>query len=152
MSVDRTNLIGRWLKVVTYTVRRDDVEDFLPLARGESVPGLNEETGKSETSDGPVIPPSFVPFVVCRSLLRAFDWERDFLFRYDTGTAMFGEQELQYARPLQIGDVLTVRSHISDVYQKRGKSVFDVIEVRFTGSNVTCLPVFSGAQSYLLFD
>ena len=152
MSVDRTNLVGRDLKVVTYTVRRDDVEDFLPLVRYGAVPGVIEKMEESETASEFVIPPSFVPFVVCLTLLRAFDWERDFLFQYDTGTALFGEQELQYGRPLAIGDLLIVRSHISDVFQKRGKSLFDVIEVHFSGSDATSLPVFSGAQSYLLFD
>ena len=64
---------------------------------------------------------------------------------------MFGEQELEYLRPLYVGETLTVRSEVADVYEKKGKRAFDVIQVRFTATDASEVVAFQGAQSYILF-
>jgi acyl dehydratase len=84
-------------------------------------------------------------------MLRSFDWEKDFFLDYRTGTAMFGEQELEYLRPLYVGETLTIQGSVADVYEKRGKRVFDVAWVRFTATDESGTIAFQGAQSYILF-
>ena len=148
---DRTGLIGRVLSPVRYTIRADDIQDYLPVAGEERAAFLNDQGAKAAGYERRVIPPSFAPFIAVQALIRSFDWEKDFLFNYRTGTAMFGEQELAYVRPLYVGETLTVRSEVADVYEKHGKSRFDVIQVRFTATDETEAVAFQGAQSYILF-
>jgi len=85
-------------------------------------------------------------------LLKTFDWGDDFLFDYRTGTAMFGEQSIEFHRPLRVGESVTISAAISDVYEKQGKRRFDVIEVSFqiSGSEEGDR-LMSGQQSYILF-
>ena len=148
---ERTRLIGRTLSTVRYTIREDDIQDYLPVAGEEQAAFLNDEGARAAGYERRVIPPSFAPFVAVQALLRSFDWEKDFLFNYRTGTAMFGEQELEYLRPLYVGETLTIRAEVADVYEKQGKSTFDVIQVRFTATDETEAAAFQGAQSYILF-
>ena len=151
MTPDRTTLIGKVLEPVRYTIREDDIQDYLPVAGEEQAVFLSDEAAQAAGYERRVIPPSFAPFVAVQALLRAFDWERDFLFNYRTGTAMFGEQELEYLRPLYVGETLTVRSEVADVYEKKGKRTFDVIQVRFTATDDSAAVAFQGTQSYILF-
>ncbi len=151
MAVDRTSLIGKVLEPVTYTIRADDIQDYLPVSGEEQAAFLSDEQAQAAGYERRVIPPSFAPFVAVLALLRAFDWERDFLFNYRTGTAMFGEQELAYLRPLYVGETLTVRSEVADVYEKKGKRAFDVLQVRFTATDASEAVALQGAQSYILF-
>lgn len=150
-SPDRTTLIGRVLSPVVYTIREDDIQDYLPVAGEEHEVFLSDEDSRAAGYERRVIPPSFAPFVAVDALLRAFDWEKDFFFNYRTGTAMFGEQELEYLRPLYVGETLTVCAEIADVYEKQGKRTFDVIEVRVTATDEAETVAFRGAQSYILF-
>ena len=64
---------------------------------------------------------------------------------------MFGEQELEYLRPLYVGETLTIRAEIVDVYEKQGKRTFDVIQVSVTATDEAETVAFRGAQSYILF-
>ena len=148
---DRTTLIGRVLSPVVYTIREDDIQDYLPIAGEEHEVFLSDEDSRAAGYERRVIPPSFAPFVAVDALLRSFDWEKDFFFNYRTGTAMFGEQGLEYLRPLYVGETLTVRAEIVDVYEKQGKRTFDVIQVRVTATDEAETVAFRGAQSYILF-
>ncbi len=148
---DRTCLIGRAPSPVHYTIREDDIQDHLPVAGEEQAAFPSDEAAQAAGYERRAIPPSFAPFVAVQALLRAFDRERDFLFDYRTGTAMFGEQELEYLRPLYADETLTVRSAVADVYEKTGKRAFDVIQVRFTAKDAAEVVAFQGVQSYILF-
>ena len=148
---DRTDLIGRVLKPVSYTIREDDLDMYLPVAGEEHAAFSNDEAAKAVGYVRRVTPPSFAPFVAVQALLRTFDWETDFRFDYRTGTAMFGEQELEYRRPLYVGETLTVRAEVADVYEKQGKRRFDVIQVSFTAADESGNTAFHGVQSYILF-
>ena len=148
---DRTTLIGRVLSPVVYTIREDDIQDYLPIAGEEHEVFRSDEDSRAAGYERRVIPPSFAPFVAVDALLRSFDWEKDFFFNYRTGTAMFGEQGLEYLRPLYVGETLTVRAEIVDVYEKQGKRTFDVIQVRVTATDEAETVAFRGAQSYILF-
>ena len=159
MDIDRTTLIGRKLRSATYTVTEVDVKDFLGVVDEPGFVATCTESGASEvtassssTADAPLAPPSFAPFVAVLGLLKTFDWQDDFLFDYRTGTAMFGEQAIEFHRPLRVGESVAIAASISDVYEKQGKSLFDVIEVTFeiTGS-AEGDRLMSGQQSYILF-
>ena len=152
MTVDRTALIGRPLRAATYTVSEVDVNDFLGVvAEPDFAPTDGSESG-AEAASGRLAPPSFAPFVAVLGLLRTFDWQEDFLFDYRTGTAMFGEQSIEFHRPLMVGQSVAINAVVSDVYEKQGKQTFDVVEVTFdikTGEEGELL--MSGQQSYILF-
>jgi len=157
LDVDRTTLIGRALRPATYTVTEVDVNDFLGVVDEPAfVATGDEQAAGAATVSAPtgsrLAPPSFAPFVAVLGLLKTFDWGDDFLFDYRTGTAMFGEQSIEFHRPLRVGESVAISAAISDVYEKQGKRRFDVIEVSFqiSGSEEGD-PLMSGQQSYILF-
>ena len=152
MTVDRTVLIGRPPRAATYTVSEVDVNDFLGVvAERDFAPTDGSESGAAAAS-GRLAPPSFAPSVAVLGLLKTFDWQKDFLFDYRTGTAMFGEQSIEFHRPLMVGESVAISAVISDVYEKQGKQTFDVVEVTFdiTRREEGDL-LMSGQQSYILF-
>ena len=155
--MDRRTLIGRALRPATYTVTEVDVNDFLGVVDEPGFAVTRTESCASEMTplaadDAPLAPPSFAPFVAVLGLLKTFDWQDDFLFDYRTGTAMFGEQSIEFHRPLRVGESVAISAAISDVYEKQGKRRFDVIEVSFqiSGSEEGDR-LMSGQQSYILF-
>ena len=152
MTVDRTALIDRPLRAATYTVSEVDVNDFLGVVAEPNFAPTGGSEGSAEEATGRLAPPSFAPFVAVLGLLKTFDWQDDFLFDYRTGTAMFGEQSIDFHRPLLVGQSVGISAVISDVYEKQGKQTFDVVEVTFdikTGEEGELL--MSGQQSYILF-
>jgi hydroxyacyl-ACP dehydratase HTD2-like protein with hotdog domain len=65
---------------------------------------------------------------------------------------MFGEQSIEFHRPLVVGESVAITAAISDVYEKQGKNRFDVIEVTFSIASVEEEDLLmSGQQSYILF-
>jgi len=152
LNVDRTALIGRPLRAANYTVSEVDVNDFLGVVAEPNFAPTDGSGGSAEEAKGRLVPPSFAPFVAVLGLLKTFDWQDDFLFDYKTGTAMFGEQSIDFHRPLSVGQSVAISAVISDVYEKQGKQTFDVVEVTFdikTGEEGELL--MSGQQSYILF-
>ncbi len=153
MTPDRSGLVGRQLRKATYTVSEVDVNDFLGVVKepGFAAPAMDSEID-AEIVARRLAPPSFAPFVAVLGLLKTFDWQDDFLFDYRTGTAMFGEQSIEFHRPLVVGESVAITAAISDVYEKQGKNRFDVIEVTFSIASVEKEDLLmSGQQSYILF-
>ncbi len=151
MTPDRKTLIGKIFSAVTYVIRSDDIQDYLPVAGEEHQAFLSDEGARAAGYERRIIPPSFAPFVAVVALLRSFDWKEDFFLDYRTGTAMFGEQELEYLRPLHVGETLTFQSRVTDVYEKQGKRTFDVVWVSFTAADEGGALALRGAQSYIIF-
>ena len=158
MTVERTALIGRPLRTATYAVSEVDVNDFLGVVTEPETMAVAAVEDLASTGDDAMttlprtVPPSFAPFVAVLGLLKTFDWQEDFLFDYRTGTAMFGEQSIEFHRPLMVGQSVAINAVVSDVYEKQGKQTFDVVEVTFdikTGEEGELL--MSGQQSYILF-
>jgi len=155
--MDRRTLIGRALRPATYTVTEVDVNDFLGVVDEPGFAATRNESSSSEVTASArggarLAPPSFAPFVAVLGLLKTFDWQDDFLFDYRTGTAMFGEQSIEFHRPLRVGESVAIAASISDVYEKQGKSLFDVIEVTFEiTASAEGDRLMSGQQSYILF-
>jgi len=152
LTVDRTALIGRPLRAASYTVSEVDVNDFLGVVAEPNFAPADGSGGSAEEVTGRLVPPSFAPFVAVLGLLKTFDWQDDFLFDYRTGTAMFGEQSIDFHRPLLVGQSVAISAAISDVYEKQGKQTFDVVEVTFDiKSREEGDLLMSGQQSYILF-
>jgi acyl dehydratase len=151
MTPDRKTLIGRVFPDVIYVINEQDINDYVPVAEESHPAFVNDAGARAAGYDRRVIPPSFAPYIAVIGLLRAFDWEKDFYMDYKKDTAMFGEQELEYLRPLYVGETLTVHSSVSDVYEKKGKRTFDVAQVTFTVTDKTGALVMRGAQSYIIF-
>lgn len=152
MTVYRTVLIGRPLRAANYTVSEVDVNDFLGVVAEPNFAPTDGSGGSAEEVTGRLVPPSFAPFVAVLGLLKTFDWQDDFLFDYRTGTAMFGEQSIDFHRPLLVGQSVAISAAISDVYEKQGKQTFDVVEVTFDiKSREEGDLLMSGQQSYILF-
>ena len=152
MTVDRIALIGRPLRAASYTVSEVDVNDFLGVVAEPNFAPTDGSGGSAEEATGRLAPPSFAPFVAVLGLLKTFDWQDDFLFDYRTGTAMFGEQSIDFHRPLLVGQSVGISAVISDVYEKQGKQTFDVVEVTFDiKSREEGDLLMSGQQSYILF-
>ena len=153
MTPDRSGLVGRQLRKATYTVSEVDVNDFLGVVTEPAfaAPGMGSEND-AEIVARRLAPPSFAPFVAVLGLLKTLDWQEDFLFDYRTGTAMFGEQSIEFHRPLLVGESVAISAAISDVYEKQGKQTFDVVEVAFEiKSSEEGDLLMSGQQSYILF-
>jgi len=151
MTPDRKTLIGRVFPDVKYHISEQDIKDYLPVAEETHPSFLNDAEARTTGYERRVIPPSFAPYISIIGLLRAFDWKEDFYLDYKTGTAMFGEQELEYLRPLYVGETLTIHSSITDVYEKTGKRTFDVAKITFTVTDEHGTLALRGAQSYILF-
>jgi len=151
MTPDRKTIIGKVLRVVQYRLSEEDIKDYLPVAEEEHAAFISDVAAQAVGYERRVIPPSFAPYISILALLRAFDWKEDFYFDYATGTVMFGEQELEYLRPLYVGETLTIHSSVSDVYEKRGKRPFDVIQVKFSVSDEQSISAMRGVQSYIIF-
>lgn len=148
---DRKTLIGRVFPDVKYVINEQDIADYLPVAEESHPAFIDDANARAAGYERRVIPPSFAPYIAVIGLLRSFDWERDFYMDYKKDTVMFGEQELEYLRPLYVGETLTVHSGVSDVYEKKGKRTFDVAQVTFTVTDEAGALVMRGAQSYIIF-
>jgi acyl dehydratase len=150
MTPDRKTLIGRTFPAVKCVISEENVRDYIPVAGEEHPAFLSDEAARAAGYPRRVIPPSFAPFVAL-GLLRSFDWEKDFFLDYRTGTAMFGEQELEYLRPLYVGETLTIQGTVFDVYEKQGKKPFDVARVRLTATDEGGATAFHGAVAFIIF-
>jgi hypothetical protein len=151
MTPDRKTLIGRMFPAVTYVINEDDIKDYLPVAGEEHPAFRSDEEAHTAGYERRVIPPSFAPYIAILGMLRSFDWEKDFFLDYKTGTAMFGEQELEYLRPLYVGEILTIQGTVVDVYEKQGKRLFDVAKVSVKVTDAQGAIAVQGALSYILF-
>src|SRR5262245_25566853 len=151
MTPDRKTLIGRVFPDVKYRIDEEDIKDYVAVAEETHLSFMNDADARATGYERRVIPPSFGPYISIIGLLRAFDWKDDFYLDYKTGTAMFGEQELEYLRPLYVGETLTIQGTVVDVYEKQGKRLFDVAKVSVKVTDAKGALTIQGALSYILF-
>ena len=147
---DRKTLIGRVFPDVTYVINAQDINDYVPVAE-ESHAAFVDDAGarrrvRTARDSSLVCSVYFHHWLVTRVRLG-----KRFYMDYKKDTAMFGEQELEYLRPLYVGETLTVHSAVSDVYEKKGKRTFDVAQITFTITDESGAVAMRGAQSYIIF-
>ncbi|MFC1823796.1 MaoC family dehydratase N-terminal domain-containing protein [Thermodesulfobacteriota bacterium] len=149
MAPDRKTLIGKTFPPIKCVIDEDDLNTYLRVT-GEEHPAYYHDADAQEAGyKHRVIPPSYGPFLAL--LFRSFDWGKDFLLDMRTGTVVFGEQELEYLRPICFGETLYVQGTVSDVFEKQGKKLFDVIVMNLTGKDEKGNTAFQGALDYIIF-
>jgi len=121
-EVDRS-ILGQWGPASEMRVELGKVREFAKAVRA----GADAITG-----DGAVAPPTF--------LMTIAHWLGDLGktrrgVTLDQKRLLHGEQEFEFRRPIRVGDVLTLRSRVKDVYEKQGKRggamTFVISEVEF---------------------
>ena len=149
MVPDRRVLIGRTFPPIKCVIDEETMQSYLQVS-GEDMPAYqNDEEALAMGYDRRIIPPSYGPFLAL--LIRSFDWEKDFFLDFRTGTAVFGEQELEYLRPLYFGETLFVQGTVLDVLEKKGKKLFDVVKMKLTATDESGSIAFHGLLDYILF-
>ena len=149
MVPDRRVLIGRTFPRIKCVIDEETMHSYLKVS-GEDMPAYqNDEAASAMGYDRRIIPPSYGPFLAL--LIRSFDWKNDFFLDFRTGTAVFGEQELEYLRPLYFGETLFVQGTVLDVVEKKGKKLFDVVKMKLTATDESGSTAFHGLLDYILF-
>ena len=151
MEHDRKALIGRVLPPFTYIIDPENVRDYRRITGEDLAPYRDDAASRAAGYDRHVIPPSFAPWIALSALLRSIDWERDFYLDYRTGTSMFGEQEMHYARPLFVGEALIFKSRVVDIVEKRGARTFDLITIGYDAADDRGATALRGACGFILF-
>ena len=150
MVPDRRVLIGRTFPPIKCVIDEETIQSYLQIS-GEDMPAYqNDEAALAMGYDRRIIPPSYGPFLAL--LIRSFDWEKDFLVDSEKGMpAIYGEEEIEYLRPVHLGENLIIKSSIVDITQKMGKKAFDVARVRFNTVDYTDADVFRGEMTFILY-
>ncbi len=151
MENDRKALIGRVLPRFTYAIEEEDVRNYLRVTEEEAAAYRDAEGSRAAGYDRRIIPPSYAPWIALSALLRSIDWERDFYLDYRTGTSMFGEQEMIYARPLYAGEALVFTSRVLDVIEKHGARAFDLVTIGYDATDDQGAIALRGACGFILF-
>lgn len=121
--------VGREGPVVTAEVTQRDIERYAYAVNNHSPLFLDEDTATASPFGGLIAPFLFysIPFI---QPLRHDELQEDGLPGEDTELKppiplprdLFGGQEVEYVRPIRPGDVLTRRSRISSIEERRGRS------------------------------
>jgi hypothetical protein len=148
---DRKALVGHVLPSFTYVLDEENVRDYLSVS-GEDIAVYGDaQASRISGYDDRVIPPSFAPWVALSAMLRSIDWERDFYFDYRTGTSMFGEQEMIYARPLYVNETLIFAGTVISVMEKQGSRAFDLVTVGYRAVDKNKAVALRGSCAFILF-
>ena len=100
MTPDRKTLIGKVFDPVTYTIRDDDIRDYLPVAGEDYQAFQSDADSRAAGYERWAIPPSFGPYVAVITMLRSFDWQNDFFMDYKLMVRSNGEVLLRIAGKL----------------------------------------------------
>ena len=147
--MDRKELIGKAFPPIRCTTDEETVSAFMRVTGDEHEAYCSDAGARKSGYERRVIPPSYGP---CLALLfRSFDWEKDFSLDLRTGTVVFGEQELEYGRPLHFNEVFMVQGTVVDVSEKKGKKLFDVITMKFVAADEKGQTAFQGSYTLIIF-
>jgi acyl dehydratase len=151
VNQDRKALIGRALPPFTCVLDEENVRDYLRLTGEDVAAYCDAASSRASGYDRRIIAPSYAPWIALSALLRSIDWERDFYLDYHTGTSMFGEQEMIYARPLYVGESLTFSATVRDIVEKQGARAFDLVTIGYDATDESGASALRGACGFILF-
>jgi acyl dehydratase len=151
MENDRKVLVGRLLPKFVYTIEEEDLRNYLRVTGEDLTAYRDAESSRAAGYERRVIAPSYAPWIALSALLRSIDWERDFYLDYRTGTSMFGEQEMIYARPLYAGEALVFTSTVLNVIEKRGARTFDLVTIGYEAVDDEGASALRGSCGFILF-
>ena len=148
--------IGRETPPWTISVSRLDVQRFAVATDDLNPRILDEEKATQSIHDGLIAPPLFymAPLTEPKpeSELRpdGLPYEGKFpIPPTPLPRLMDGGTEIEFFEPIRVGDVLTGRSKIVDIYQKEGRSgalIFVVRETTFTNQRGEMVLIEKGAS------
>ena len=148
--------IGREAPVWTSEVTALDVHRFAVATDDRDPRYCDEELGKQSRHGGLIAPPLFymAPLTepVPESELRPDGLPYEGRFPIPPTSLprlMDGGTEIEFFVPIRVGDTLTARSKIVDIYQKEGRSgplIFVVRETRYTNQNNALVLIEKGAS------
>ncbi len=128
--------IGEELQSFTYVVTANDVQDFL-IATGEA----DDQSNGSPTVDGLLEPGEPTPLTFFAALdpierrdLAMPDYLSAIPYEQTSGGNANAFNEVRYERPFVVGDIITVRTRFTEVYEREGRNgrlLFRVRESRF---------------------
>ncbi len=117
-------LKGKEYQEVSFTVERDRVVQFAD-AIGEDNPAFRDAQAAKEQGYGEQIAPP--TFVTVMQIMTSGQVVLDQELGLNYALVVHAEQEYQWRRPVQVGDVLSAVPRIADIYAK-GPNEFLVIE------------------------
>jgi len=147
----RKILVGRKLRPVTFTIDKNSVHDFSRLVNETNAVYFDPKAAALAGYPTCVVPPSYTQLVAL-AMIRSLDWKADLMLDWNTQTAMYGEQDLEYFRPLFYAEKLTVNAQISGVEHKAGKRTFDAVAIAIQVQDESGDLAMAGGIQLLLFD
>jgi acyl dehydratase len=141
--LDRS-LIGRESEPVVHEVERSAIRRFAD-ALGDPNPIYQDEAAARGAGHPTLVAPPTFPVALTAN-------ER-FRHSLDLGTrsVLHGEQQFEYARPLQAGERITVVSRVADVQERPGASgPMDVIVIEDEGKDEKGAWVFRSRATFIL--
>jgi acyl dehydratase len=129
-------MIGRVLSTGSATVTAEHVAAF---ARALSDPNplyVDPEAARRGPFGSLVAPPTYPIAFMTQAMAGGMDTFLELGLNFMT--LVHGEQEFEYARPIRVGETLTLTGRISDVYEKTGSSGtldFVVLETEACGAD-----------------
>ena len=119
-GIDSAFVGRRYPPTAAYEVSREKVREFAD-AIGDPNPAYRDRDAARALGHPDVITPPTFPFVLA---LRASDVVvADPALGIDYGRVVHGEQSFAYARPVRVGDVLTVVVTVADIRSAGGHSM-----------------------------
>ncbi|MGF1504706.1 MAG: MaoC family dehydratase N-terminal domain-containing protein [Anaerolineae bacterium] len=125
---------------ITYTFDRNKRDEFL-IAIGESSPAYLQE--------GAPLPPTIITVVSfwggegLESALQQIG--------VDIWSVLHAEQEYEFHEPFYVGDTITGRTHVADIYERKGRSgelTFVIFETAFANQHGS--PVVTGRSTIVV--
>ncbi len=127
------DMIGRVLSTGSATVTAEHVAAFA-AALGDD----NPEYRGAEAVAPPTYPIAFMAQALAGGLETFLELGLDFM------TLVHGEQEFEYARPIRVGETLTLTGRIGDIYEKQGSSgTLDFVVIETEARDPAGAPVFT---------
>src|SRR5215510_12818443 len=135
------DMIGRVLSTGSATVSAEHVAEFA-RALGDPNPLYVDPDTARRGPFGTVVAPPTYPIAFMTQAM-AGGMETFLELGLDFMTLVHGEQEFEYVRPVRIGETLTLKGRIADVYEKVGSSgTLDFVVLETEAADAAGKPVF----------
>ncbi len=138
------SLIGRESDPVVHEVERGAVLRFAEALGDPNPIYVDEEAARAAGYRGLVVPPTFPA---------ALTMNERFRHSLDLGTRLLlhGEQQIEYGRPIVVGDRIVVKTRVADVQERAGASgPMDIIVLEDEGRDPQGALVFRTRATLVL--
>ena len=134
-------MIGRVLSTGSATVTADHVAAFARALGDPNPLYVDAEAAHRGPFGGLVAPPTYPIAFMTQAMAGGMDTFLELGLNFMT--LVHGEQEFEYARPIRVGETLTLTGRIADVYEKTGSSgTLDFVVLETEARDAEDRPVF----------